>query len=159
MLAPSLLRPGSLMIAYLDNAASTEPLPEVTSAVARAMREHFANPSSLHGPGAAAARALAQARAQVASLLHAEPDEVVFTGSGTEADALGLLSAARLSRQRHVVVTAIEHAAVRDSARRLAADGWQVDEVAPGGDGRVTADGVLAAVRPETAVVAGAQAI
>jgi cysteine desulfurase len=118
------------------------------------MHEHAANPSSLHGPGAAAARALAQAREAVASLLHAEPDEVVFTGSGTEADALGLLGAARLSRQRRVLLTSIEHAAVLDSTRRLVGEGWQVDEVAPEATGCVTADAVVAAVRPETAVVA-----
>jgi cysteine desulfurase len=143
-----------LHTAYLDNAASTEPLPEVIEAVARAMREHFANPSSLHGLGAAAARALATAREQVAALLHAEPAEMVFTGGGTEANALGLVGAARAARLRHVVVSAIEHAAVFNSARRLAEEGWQVDEVTPGPDGRVTVEAVLAAVRPETSVVA-----
>ncbi|MBN2574140.1 MAG: cysteine desulfurase [Deltaproteobacteria bacterium] len=142
------------MIAYLDNAASTAPLPEVIEAMARTMRDHFANPSSLHSLGAAAARALTTAREQVAALLHAEPGDVIFTGSGTEANALGLLGAARASRLRHVVVSAIEHAAVFSSARRLADDGWQVDEVAPGRDGCLTAEAVLAAVKPETAVVA-----
>jgi cysteine desulfurase len=139
---------------YLDNAASTCPLPEVCEAMARTMREHFANPSSLHGLGAAAARVLAEARAQVSALLHAEPEDLVFTGGGTEANALGLLGAARASRLRHVVVSAIEHAAVFDSARRLRDDGWQASEVAPGPDGRVPSEAVLAAIRPETAVVA-----
>jgi cysteine desulfurase len=143
-----------LPTAYLDNAASTQPLPEVIEVVARALRDHFANPSSLHGPGAAAARALATARAQVAALLHAQPEEVVFTSSGTEANALGLVGAARVTRARHLVVSAIEHAAVFDSARRLAQEGWQMDDVPPGPDGRVTAEAVLAAVRPETSVVA-----
>jgi cysteine desulfurase len=142
------------MIAYFDNAASTAPLPEVVEATSRAMREHFANPSSLHGLGAAAARALATAREQVAALIHAEPEEIIFTGSGTEANALGLLGAARRARQRHIVVSAIEHAAVFDSAHRLASEGWSVSEVVPGSDGRVTVESVLAAVRPETAVVA-----
>jgi cysteine desulfurase len=145
---------GVLPTAYLDNAASTEPLPEVIEAVARAMREHFANPSSLHGLGASAARALATAREQVAALLHAEPAEMVFTGGGTEANALGLVGAARAARLRHIVVSALEHAAVFHSARRLAEEGWQLDEVAPGPDGRVTVEAVLAAVRPETSVVA-----
>jgi cysteine desulfurase len=142
------------MIAYLDNAASTPPLPEVVEAVAKAMRDHYANPSSLHGLGAAAARVLAGAREQVAALLRAEPEEVVFTGSGTEANALGLVGAARASRLRHVVVCAIEHAAVFDSARRLAEAGWQWSQVPPAADGRVSADAVIAAVRPETSVVA-----
>jgi cysteine desulfurase len=142
------------MLAYLDNAASTPPLPAVVDAMARAMREHYANPSSLHGLGGAAARALAEAREQVAALLHAEPAEVVFTGSGTEANALGLLGAARAVRMRHIVVSAIEHAAVFNSARGLAAEGWQVDEVAPDTSGRLTVESVLAKVKPETAVVA-----
>jgi cysteine desulfurase len=142
------------MTAYFDNAASTRPLPEVVEAMARTLRDHYANSSSLHGLGAAAARVLEAARDDVAALLHAEPGDIVFTGSGTEANALGLLGAARATRQRHVVVSAIEHAAVFDSAQRLAADGWQVSQVAPGQDGRVSVDAVLAAVQPETSVVA-----
>ena len=142
------------MATYLDNAASTQPLPEVIEAMATAMREHFANPSSLHGPGAAAARLLATAREHVAALVHGEPEELVFTGSGTEANALGLVGAARASRLRHLVVSSIEHAAVFNSARRLSDEGWQVTEVAPATDGCVTVEAVLAALRPDTAVVA-----
>jgi cysteine sulfinate desulfinase/cysteine desulfurase-like protein len=126
----------------------------VIEAMGRAMREHFANPSSLHGLGAAAARALATAREEVAALIHAAPEEIIFTGSGTEANALGVLGAARASRLRHLVVSAIEHAAVFNSARMLADDGWQVDTVSPEANGCVTVDAVLAAVRPETSVVA-----
>ena len=142
------------MIAYLDNAASTQPLPEVIESVAQTMRDSFANSSSLHGLGAAAARALAHAREEVAALIHAETEEIVFTGSGTEANALGFLGAARAARGRHVVVSSIEHAAIHESARKLAADGWQVAEVAPGKDGCVTVESVLAAVGPDTSVVA-----
>ena len=89
------LRP---MTVYLDNAASTPPAPEVVDALARAMTELYANPSSAHGLGAAAARALEQARAEVATLLRAQPAEIVFTSGGTEANALGLLGAAAVSR-------------------------------------------------------------
>jgi cysteine desulfurase len=142
------------MTTYLDNAATTMPVPEVIEAVAQAMRDHFANPSSLHGLGAAAARALARAREQVAALIHAEPDEVIFTGSGTEANALGFLGAARIARGRHVVVSSIEHAAVYQSARKLATEGWKMGEVAPAKDGCITVDAVLAAIRPDTSVVA-----
>jgi cysteine desulfurase len=141
------------MSIYLDNAASTPPSPEVIEAMGRAMGEHFANPSSLHGLGAAAARALASAREEVALLIHAVPEEIIFTGSGTEANALGVVGAARASRLRHVVVSVIEHAAVFGSARMLGDEGWQVDTVAPEANGCVTVDAVLAAVRPETSVV------
>jgi cysteine desulfurase len=142
------------MTIYLDNAASTQPSPEVIEAMGSAMREHFANSSSLHGLGAAAARVLAKAREEVAALVHAAPEEIVFTGSGTEANALGVVGAARASRLRHLVVSVIEHAAVFNSARLLADEGWQVDTVAPESNGCVTVDAVLAAVRPETSVVA-----
>jgi cysteine desulfurase len=147
MLAP-------LMLAYLDNAASTAPLPEVVEAVARAMRDHVGNPSSLHALGAAAARVLATARADVAALIHAEPDDVVFTGSGTEANALGLLGAARAGRGQHLVVSAIEHAAVFDSARRLTDEGWRTSVVAPEANGCLAPAAVLAALETETTVVA-----
>ena len=142
------------MTIYLDNAASTQPSPEAIEAMGSAMREHFANPSSLHGLGAAAARTLATAREEVAALIHAAPEEIVFTGSGTEANALGVVGAARASRLRHLVVSAIEHAAVFNSARLLAEEGWQVDTVSPESNGCVTVDAVLAAVKPETSVVA-----
>lgn len=142
------------MTVYLDNAASTPPSPEVVEAVARAMREHYANPSSLHALGAAAARALASAREEVAKLIHAEPDEIVFTGGGTEANALGVIGAARAARGRHVVISSIEHAAVFNSARALIDEGFAVDEVIPQKDGCLTVDAVLAAVKPETSVVA-----
>ena len=128
--------------------------PEVIEAMGRAMREHFANPSSLHGLGAAAARALAAAREEVAALVHVEPEEIVFTSGGTEADALGVLGAARAARGRHLVVSALEHPAVFNSARAACRRGLAARRVPPEPDGCVTADAVLAAVRPDTAVVA-----
>lgn len=142
------------MIVYLDNAASTPPLPEVLAAVAHAMTDLYANPSSAHGLGAAAARALEQARGEVAALLRAQPSEIVFCSGGTEANALGLLGAAALARGRHMVTSAIEHPAVLRSAESLVGKGWQLGKVAPGPDGRVSVESVLASLRPDTAVLA-----
>ena len=142
------------MIVYLDNAASTPPLPEVLAAVARAMTDLYANPSSAHGLGAAAARALEQARGEVAALLRAQPSEIVFCSGGTEANALGLLGAAALARGRHMVVSAIEHPAVLRSAEGLVSKGWLLSKVAPAPDGRVSVESVLASLRPDTAVLA-----
>ena len=79
---------------------------------------------------------------------------MVFTSGGTEADAMGILGAARATRGRHLVVTAFEHPAVMRAIEALAAEGFTVDQVAPAPDGVVSADAVLAAVRPDTAVVA-----
>jgi len=142
------------MIVYLDNAASTPALPEVLAAVTHAMTELYANPSSAHGLGAAAARALEQARSEVAALLRAQPSEIVFTSGGTEANALGLLGAAALARGRHMVVSAIEHPAILRSAESLVGKGWQLSKVAPAPDGRVSVESVLASLRPDTAVLA-----
>jgi cysteine desulfurase len=142
------------MIVYLDNAASTPPLPEVLAAVTQTMTDLYANPSSAHGLGAAAARAREQARGEVATLLRAQPSEIVFTSGGSEANALGLLGAAALARGRHMVVSAIEHPAVLRSAESLVSKGWQLDKVAPARDGRVTVESVLSALRPDTAVLA-----
>src|SRR5450432_1124047 len=89
---------------YLDNAASTRPDDEVLAAMAETARVHFANPAAAH--------ALAAARAEVAAALDVEAEQIVFTSGGTEADALGLLGAARAARGRHLVVGALEHPAV-----------------------------------------------
>ena len=106
---------------YLDNAASTQPDAEVLDALRGAAAELYANPASAHGAGAAAARALATARGEVAAALDVEPAEVLFTSGGTEADALGVLGAARAARGRHLVVSALEHPAVMRCADALAA--------------------------------------
>jgi cysteine desulfurase len=141
-------------VIYLDNAASTRPAPEVLAATRAVEDAFFANPSSAHGLGAAAARALEAARSEVAAALGAEAGEIVFTGGGTEANALGLLGAARAARGRHVVVGGLEHPAVARTAERLAAEGYTLTTVAPGRDGVVRAADVLAATRADTAVVA-----
>ena len=140
---------------YLDNAASTQPAPEVLEAMTRAARDLYANPSSAHALGAAAARAIEGARERVAQLLGAaSPAEIVFTSGGTEADALGLVGAAARARGRHLVVTAIEHPAVLRTAELLVGQGYELTVVPPDRSGVVPAADVVAAVRPDTAVVA-----
>jgi cysteine desulfurase len=139
---------------YLDNAASTPPAPEALDALRAAAAEMYANPASAHAGGAAASRALATARAEVAAALDVEPAELLFTSGGTEADALGVLGAARAARGRHIVVSALEHPAVMRCAEALAADGYTLDVIAPDRSGVVSADAVAAAVRPDTGVVA-----
>jgi len=141
-------------VIYLDNAASTRPAEEVLAAMAEAARDLYANPAAAHPAGAAAARALEAARAQVAAALEVEPEELVFTSGGTEADAMGVLGAARAARGRHLVVTAFEHPAVMRAIDALAADGFTVDRVAPAASGVVSVEAVVEAVRPDTALVA-----
>ena len=98
---------------YLDNNATTRPLPEVREAVGHALEVH-GNPSSRHATGRAAARLLAESRQAVAGFLGARPSELVFTSGGTEADRLALLGALAAGPERHVVASAVEHSAVRD---------------------------------------------
>jgi cysteine desulfurase len=141
-------------VIYLDNAASTRPAPEVLAATRAVEEAFFANPSSAHGLGAAAARALEAARAEVAAALGAAPGEIVFTSGGTEANALGVLGAARAARGRHVVIGGLEHPAVARTAERLAREGYVLTVVPPGRDGVVPAADIVAALRPDTGVVA-----
>jgi cysteine desulfurase len=145
-------------VIYLDNAASTRPAPEVLAATRAVEDAFFANPASAHGLGAAAARALEAARGEVAAALGADAGEIVFTGGGTEANALGLAGAARAARGRHLVVSGLEHPAVARTAERLARQasdgGYELSVVPPTPSGVVRAADVVAAVRPDTAAVA-----
>lgn len=142
-------------LVYLDNAASTRPAPEVLALVAEVAGQHYANPSSAHAAGAMAARLLEEARREVAVALRAAPEEIVFTGGGTEANALGLMGAAARARGRHLVITAIEHPSVLRTAERLAReDGFTLTVVPVGPSGVVSPGDVAAAVTADTAVVA-----
>ncbi len=141
-------------LVYLDNGATTKVDPRVAEAVVRAMTAAWGNPSSVHALGVEAARMLAQAREQVAHAISADPSEVTFTSGGTEANALGLLGAARAARGRHIVVSAFEHPSILDAAKRLVQEGWEVSEVAPEKNGVVSVEKLAAALRPDTSVVA-----
>jgi cysteine desulfurase len=152
MLGPPMQKP----FVYLDNAASTRLAPEVETAVSEASRDAFANPSSAHKAGGAAARALEASRAAVLAALGTETGNLIFTGGGTEANALGVLGVGRLCRGRHLVTTAIEHPAVLRNCELLVQERtFELARVAPEpASGRVATDAVLAAVRRDTALVA-----
>jgi cysteine desulfurase len=99
---------------YLDHNATTPIAPEVLDAMRPYLERHFGNPSSGHAPGATAAAAVARARAEVAELLGGEPEGIVFTGSGSEADNLAIkgVALAQLGERDHIVTSAVEHPAV-----------------------------------------------
>ncbi|MGH7731079.1 MAG: aminotransferase class V-fold PLP-dependent enzyme, partial [Candidatus Eiseniibacteriota bacterium] len=101
-----------------------------------------ANPSSLHREGQRARAAIERARARVAALVHAHPDEVVFTSGGTEGDHLAILGAAwaRPAGGARVAVSAVEHHAVHGAGEVLAGQGWAVDHLPVDRDGRVGPD-------------------
>ncbi len=106
---------------YLDSNATTRPLPEVMDAMTRVMAEVWANPSSIHRAGQLARREVDAAREEVASLLNARPDEIIFTSGGTESVNTSLSSLARSRSQPLLVTSAVEHAAVREAMEDLAA--------------------------------------
>ena len=142
---------------YLDHAATTPVHPLVLDAMLPYLREVSGNPSSVHAAGRAARSAVDGARDAVAAALACSPREVVFTGSGTEADNLALRGAVErygAERGRHLVVTAIEHDAVLATAKRLAAIG-AADVTVVGCDRhcRVDPDEVASAVRNDTVLV------
>ena len=143
---------------YLDHSATTPVDPRVVAAMAPYWSEIFGNSESSHAMGQAAASALEQARQTVADVLGCRPAEIVFTGSGTEADNLalrGLAWAARQSgRGNHLVTTSIEHHAVGHTVDQLRdLFGFQVTRVPVDEYGRVDPDDVAAAIRPDTIVV------
>ena len=140
---------------YLDHAATTPVLPEVTDAMVAILREDFGNPSSVHSFGRTAKSAIEDSRDRVAAAIGASPAEIVFTGSGTEADNLALKGAVEKLRGNgdHVVITAFEHHAVLDVAQWLAKRGIEVTTVPIGRDGLVDPGAVADAVRPSSILV------
>jgi cysteine desulfurase len=141
---------------YLDNAATTPVDPRVLEAMLPHLGGGRGNPSSLHASGAAAREAVEEARESVATLLGASPREIFFTSGGTESDNLAVLGLARAasSEKRHVVVSCVEHAAVREAAGRLEVEGFEVTRVGVDADGLVDAAEFAEALRGDTALAA-----
>ncbi len=142
-----------VMEIYLDNAATTQPDPEVVDAVTRALAADYGNPSSLHRKGVAAERLVTAAREAVARTLGVDPEEIVFTSGGTEANSLAIQGAAALARGRHLITTAVEHSSVQVPLRRLAERGFALTELPVDGSGRVSPAQVAQALRSDTALV------
>jgi cysteine desulfurase len=136
---------------YLDHAATTPLDPRVLEAMLPLLREPRGNPSSIHAVGESARTAVEEARAEVARFLGARPQEIIFTGSGTEADNLAVLGLAGASEGRHVVASPVEHPAVRNAVRHLEARGYEVTWLAVDGFGLVDPAELRAALRPDTA--------
>ena len=116
------------MIHYFDNAATTPVRPEAVQAAVEAMTQGWGNPSSRYALGAQAAEAVKRHRAQVAAGLGCKPEELFFTSCGTEGDNWAIQGAVELGRRtgKHIITTAIEHAAVLEPVKALAAQGYAV---------------------------------
>ena len=141
---------------YADNAATTK----MSQAAIRGMLPYldgiYGNPSSLHSAGQAAKEALESARAVMAKGLGCDPREITFTSGGSEADNQAIRTAAWLGARKgkkHIVSTAFEHHAVLHTLEALEQEGFEVTLLDVRGDGRITAEEVAAAIRPDTCLV------
>jgi cysteine desulfurase len=141
---------------YLDHASTTPLLPEVREAMLPYLGDAFGNPSSLHDWGDPAREAVDAARAQVAALIHAsEPEEVIFTASGTESNNFAVkgLALAQQSKGKHIVISAVEHFSVMNSARALEKMGFELTMVPVNKYGFVNPDDVRKSLRPDTILI------
>ncbi|HEY7390017.1 MAG TPA: cysteine desulfurase family protein [Bryobacteraceae bacterium] len=143
---------------YFDHNATTPLAPEVTEVVVSCLGQTFGNASSIHYFGQAAKQRLEGARRSLASLIHAHPGEIVFTGGGTEADNLALLGvarawAARHGKAGHAITSTIEHPAVLAACAQLEREGFEITRLPVGSAGMVDPADVQATLRPETALI------
>ena len=140
---------------YLDNAATTPLLSEVSEAMIPYLGEVFGNPSSLHDWGDTAREAVEAARAQVAQLIGADAEEIIFTGSGTESNNFAIkgLALAQQTKGKHVVVSAIEHFSVLHSARTMEKWGFELSLVPVDKYGVVDPEDVRKSLRKDTVLV------
>jgi cysteine desulfurase len=140
---------------YFDHNATTPVAPEVLATAVECMGQVYGNASSIHHFGQAAKQKLEAARRQVAALLHANPNEIVFTSGGTEADNLAVIGAVRAAPRAnaHIIVSTIEHPAVLAAAVQLEREGVGVTRLRVSSDGTVAPDDLRRAIRPETVLV------
>ena len=140
---------------YLDNAATTRVCAEAADIAYKVMTDCYGNPSSTHTKGRDAKAYLDTARAQIAAALGCSASEVYFTSCGSESDVWaitrGAESAAR--RGRHIISSAVEHDAVRNTLEELESRGFEVTYLSPEKDGSVSVDAVKAALREDTILV------
>lgn len=139
---------------YLDNNATTAIAPEVLDAMMPFLTGEFGNASSSHAAGTASREAVAIARENVAKLVGAaSPSEIVFTSGGTESDNWALRGAIEATDKRHIIISTVEHEAVRNMAALLERDGCEVTRVSVDGEGILDLDELRSSLRPDTAIV------
>jgi cysteine desulfurase len=141
--------------AYLDNAATTPVLPQVLEAMLPYLKDVYGNLQSLHDWGDEAREAVEDSRGKVAALIGAQPEEIIFTSSGTESNNFAIkgLAQAQQSKGKHIVVSAIEHFSVLHSAKTLEKWGFEVTQIPVGGQGLVDPAEVARSLREDTILV------
>jgi cysteine desulfurase len=141
-------------IYYFDNNATTRAAPEVVDAMLPFLRDHYGNPSSIYKFGSQTAYEIKMARAKVAALLNAEPEEIVFTSCGTESNNAALHSAlATQPGKRHILTTAVEHSAINNHCAFLKKQGCEVTFLPVDAGGALDLNMLDKSIRPDTALV------
>ncbi len=144
------------MFVYADNAATTQISPQVLDAMLPYLKEQYGNPSTLYKLGRDAKIAIEKARTQVAEVIGAKPEEIFFTGSGTEADNMalkGVLNGPAGKGKKHLITTKIEHHAILHTAQAMEKDGFTVTFLDVDHNGRVCLDQLEQAIGEDTALV------
>ena len=139
---------------YLDNNATTAIAPEVFEAMRPYLSEYYGNPSSMHQFGGQLHHKIEEARAQVADLIGAQPEEIVFTSCGTESDNTAIMSALEsFPNKKHVITTRVEHPAVLNFCQHLMRKGYRVTYLPVDRRGRLDVKTLLRALDDDTAIV------
>jgi cysteine desulfurase len=139
---------------YLDYSATTPTRPEAIATIQRVLAAEWGNPSSLHAWGQRSAIALERARVQVARLINAPPESIVFTSGGTEADNLAIMGVAQqYDTPQHMIISSVEHSAIAEPVRGLEQQGWQVTRLPVDRQARVNPLDLQAALRSNTVLV------
>ncbi|MEY8333524.1 cysteine desulfurase NifS [Lachnospiraceae bacterium 47-T17] len=140
---------------YLDNAATTRVAPEVLSAMNPYFSEYYGNPSSIYSFAGKSKDAVEEARAAIAGIIGAKPEEIYFTGGGSEADNWALKATAETyaGRGKHIITSAIEHHAVLHTCEYLEKQGYEVTYVGVDENGVIRLDELEQAIRPDTVLI------
>jgi len=140
---------------YFDNASTTPLLPEVRDAMLPFLDESYGNPSCLHSWGDPAREAIDNAREQVASLIGASPEEIIFTASGSESNNMAIkgLAMAKQSKGKHIIISSIEHFSVMNAARTLEKAGFELSYVPVDKYGFVDPDEVKKEIQSNTVLI------
>jgi cysteine desulfurase len=143
-----------MKIVYLDNNATTQVAPEVLEAMLPYLKDLYGNPSSAYTFGGQVARRIRTAREQAAALIGAMPEEIVFTGCGSESDNTAIRSAlATELGKRHVVTSRVEHPAIKSLCAHLVKEGYRVTEIPVSSEGLLDMDRYERSLTPDTAIV------
>ena len=139
---------------YLDYSATTPTRPEAINMMQTVLTQGWGNPSSLHEWGQRAATVLEQARMQVASLINAQAESIIFTSGGTEANNLAIMGVARLyAKPQHIIISSVEHSAISEPAKLLESWGWEITRLTVDAKGRVNPLHLKAALQDNTVLV------